>query len=155
MDITKDMQVKVLEYLKNLDGYAFPESFVEDMVSIAGSEYDAYQLLKYLSAHELIEGRVVWKGCLLYQRLSITHLGLDSLMDDGGRTAENQHRFITLDANSVELICALIRQSSLGQQEQNSLVQKVQRLSGETLKRAMGKTVDVVVQHLVEEFLSK
>ena len=149
MDITKDMQVKVLEYLKPYYRQAVPWTFEEDMALIAGSPDNAFQVLRFLIEEGLVDGEVrPWTLGFSYRNISITSAGVKSVsMEDIGAETVITAK---LHQESLALLAALVKKDGgASPSQKNALLSALQKMPEAALSEIVKQIVAQGIQHLL------
>lgn len=117
MEVTKELQDKILEYLKDCYLQPLPKTFEEDMTALAGSMDSALEVLSFLIQEGLVSGKVTRHG---YSKISITSAGLKAISDEeiGAETVITAK----LHQESLDFLAALVEASREVSPDQKSVL---------------------------------
>ena len=138
MEITKELQDKILEYLKDCYLKPLPKTFEEDMAALAGSMEDALEVLSFLIQERLVSGKVMRHG---YSKISITSAGLKAVSNEeiGAETVVTAK----LHQESLDFLAALVEASrEVSPDQKNVLLSALRSMPAEVVteisKRIVG-----------------
>lgn len=145
MKLNRDLQLSILRKLE--DAYPDDAREASDEIFKLDSQDTVIANLLYLEAHGLIVsglGRSIGGNWHINSaQLSITHLGLDFLADDGGLSAVLGVVTIKLHDDTIKnLVEAKILQSDLPPPEKKRWLDQLRSLPAETTKHLVLKLVD-------------
>ena len=142
MEITKEIQDKILEYLKDCYLQPLPRTFEEDMATLAGSMDDALEVLSFLIQEGLVSGKVMRYG---YSKISITSAGLKAISKEeiGAETVITAK----LHQESLDFLAALVEASrEVSPDQKNVLLSAVRSMPAavvaEIAKHIVGQGIE-------------
>lgn len=144
MEITKELQDNILEYLKNYYLKPLPNTFEEDMTTLAGSMEDALEVLSFLLQDGLVSGKVTRHG---YSRISITSAGLKAISKEeiGAETVIT----VKLHQQTQDFLVALVEASrEVPPDRKSSLLSAVRNIPAALLAEFEKQGVAWIFQHL-------
>ena len=146
MEISKELQVNILEYLKLFSGLPTPESFEADIIAIAADGLTAYQALKFLIDEGLVLGKVVWRGELMYSKIEISSAGLKSIAKES--IGAEQAIVMNLHPDTLAFLSVLVRQRDLTAEKKSGLLSAFRNIPSAALEETVKQIVAVGMRYL-------
>lgn len=147
MEMSKELQTAILEYLKDLKGTSLPESFETDIVGIAGDSLTAYQALDFLIEEGLVHGRVFWRNeAFMYSKIEISSSGLKSIAEE--RIGAQQSMSITLSPETMDFLRLLVCQSDLSAKDKSGFLAALRKIPSVALAEGVKQIVAAGIRHL-------
>lgn len=152
MELNRELQVKILEYLASIADRETVQHDFEQLKSFA--EWDESMLaatLIYLERHDFLVSGFTMCGSepmVRVCKIKITEKGQDFLEKDGGLTVIKNTITVRFHADTIALLESCVAQSTLTPQDKQAVRDKLRALPVSAIEHLMKQLLDAAVHRL-------